>query len=205
MIETSVISANDDRWLAAALQVVRMGGLVAFPTDTVYGLGGLASDADVIEAVFHAKARPEEKSIPVLVAGWPEVKGIALPSTGAERLAAAFWPGPLTIVMERDSRMPASIGPEGTVGVRAPDHSVALALLRAAGPLATSSANVSAGPNARTADEVLGMLGGRIHLVVDGGRTPGGRPSTVVDCTGEMPRLVRAGPVTLAAVLAAWS
>ena len=202
--KTRVISAKGDRWLPEALAVVRDGGLVAFPTDTVYGLGGLASRAGAVEAIFLAKVRPEERSIPILVAGWTEVRGVALPAPPAERLAAAFWPGPLTIVMERDPSLPAAIGPKGTVGVRAPNHAVALALLREAGPLATSSANLSGDPSPRTAADVLGTLGGRIDLLIDGGQTPGGRPSTVVDCTGEMPRLLRSGPITLEAILAAW-
>jgi len=164
----------------------------------------LATEAEVVEAIFLAKMRPEERSIPILVAGWPQVRGVGLPAPPAERLAAAFWPGPLTIVMERDPNLPAAIGPSGTVGVRAPNHAVALALLRAAGPLATSSANLSGDPNPRSAAEVLGTLGGRIDLLIDGGQTPGGRPSTVVDCTGEAPRLLRPGPVALEAILAAW-
>ena len=202
--ETRVISAKGDRWLLQALAVVREGGLVAFPTDTVYGIGGLASKAEAVEAIFLAKARLEERSIPILVAGWPEVRGVAQPAPAAERLAAAFWPGPLTIVMERDPSLPAAIGPKGTVGVRAPNHAVALALLREAGPLATSSANLSGDPSPRTAADVLATLGDRIDLLIDGGQTPGGRPSTVVDCTGEMPRLLRPGPITLEAILAAW-
>src|SRR3990172_1322394 len=109
--KTRVISAKGDLWLPEALAVVRDGGLVAFPTDTVYGLGGLASKAEAVEAIFLAKARPEERSIPILVAGWTEVRGVALPAPPAERLAAAFWPGPLTIVMERDPSLPAAIGP----------------------------------------------------------------------------------------------
>src|SRR3990172_7139781 len=97
--ETRVISAKGDRWLPQALAVVRDGGLVAFPTDTVYGIGGLASKAEAIEAIFLAKARPEERSIPILVAGWPEVRGVAQPAPPAERLAAAFWPCPPLIAM----------------------------------------------------------------------------------------------------------
>ncbi|HLE23600.1 MAG TPA: L-threonylcarbamoyladenylate synthase [Anaerolineales bacterium] len=202
--ETRVISASEQDWLPAALAVIRGGGLVAFPTDTVYGLGGLATDADVVEAIFLAKARPDDKSIPVLVAGWPEVQGVARPGPRVQKLAAAFWPGPLTIVLERDTRLPAAIGSTGTVGVRAPNNAVALALLRAAGPLATSSANLSGDPSPRTAAEVLKSLAGRIDLLIDGGQVPGGRPSTVVDCTGEGPRLLRRGPVPLEAILAAW-
>jgi L-threonylcarbamoyladenylate synthase len=202
--ETRVIPVEDEGWLAAALAVLRQGGLVAFPTDTVYGLGALATDGRAIEAIFEVKARPGDKSIPVLVRGWPEVRGVALPDPRAERLASAFWPGPLTIVLHRDPRLPEVIGPSRTVGVRMPDHTVALALLQAGGPLATSSANRSGEASLRTAAEVIGVLGGRIGLVIDGGQTPGGRPSTVVDCTGDVPLLVRPGPVPLDDILAVW-
>ncbi len=202
--ETRLVSARDEGWLADALAILRDGGLVAFPTDTVYGLGALAARGEAVEAIYRAKARPAEKGIPVLVAGWAEVEGVALPSPRAERLASAFWPGPLTIVLQRDPRLPDAIGSGGTVGVRAPDHPVALDLLRAAGPLATSSANRSGEPSLQTAAEVMVVLGGRIDFVVDGGVAPGGQPSTVVDCTGEGPLLVRQGPVSLESILAVW-
>ena len=203
-LETRRISTETKGWLIEAVVVLRDGGLVAFPTDTVYGLGALAANGDAIEAIYRAKARPPEKSIPVLVAGWAHVDGIALPTDRAERLAAAFWPGPLTIVLKRDPRLARSVGPGGTVGVRAPNHAAALELLRSAGPLATSSANRSGEPSLRTAAEVLAILQGRIHLVVDGGESPGGLPSTVVDCTGELPVLVRDGQVGLQDILAIW-
>jgi tRNA threonylcarbamoyl adenosine modification protein (Sua5/YciO/YrdC/YwlC family) len=201
---TRVISADDPGWLPAALEMLLSGGLVAFPTDTVYGLGALATDGAAVEAIFRAKARPRDKSIPVLVGGWSEVEGVALPAPGAERLATAFWPGALTIVLQREPRLPPVIGPGGTVGIRAPDHPVALALLQAAGPLATSSANRSGDSPLCSAAEVLRDLSGRIDLVIDAGTTPGGQPSTVVDCTGEVPVLLRAGPLGLEEILAAW-
>jgi L-threonylcarbamoyladenylate synthase len=202
--ETRTVSVKEDGWLEAALAAFMQGGLVAFPTDTVYGVGGMATNGEVVEAIYQAKDRPVDRSIPVLVGGWTDLEGVALPPPRAERLAAAFWPGPLTIVVPRDQRLPAAIGPGTTVGVRAPAHAAALALVRAAGPLATSSANRSGEPSPLTALEVMGALEGRIDLVVDGGKAPGGRPSTVVDCTGDRPVLVRAGPVSLEDVLRVW-
>jgi L-threonylcarbamoyladenylate synthase len=204
-VETRRISIGRSDWLDEAVRVLHAGGLVAFPTDTVYGVGGLATDGGAIEAIYRAKGRAAEKAIPVLVSDWAHLEGVALSTPRAERLAAAFWPGPLTIVLRRDVRLPASLGPGDTVGVRAPDHPAALRLLLAAGPLATSSANRSGAPDPQTADQVWAVLEGRIDLVVDGGKCPGGRPSTVVDCTGESPVVLRQGPVALEAILAIWT
>lgn len=203
-VETRVVSAGEEGWLPHALEVLSAGGLVAFPTDTVYGLGAAVYDEEAVASIFRAKARPREKSIPILVAGWSEIKGIAEPVPAGERLARAFWPGPLTIVLPRSAGPSDRLWPSGTIGVRAPNHPVTLAILREAGALATSSANRSGGPSPRTAAEVLAHLEGRVNLVVDGGETPGGEPSTVVDCTGDGPVLLREGPVSLDAILAVW-
>jgi tRNA threonylcarbamoyl adenosine modification protein (Sua5/YciO/YrdC/YwlC family) len=202
--ETRMISTEEEGWLALALGVLSRGGLVAFPTDTVYGLGALASINEAVEAIYRAKARPPEKSIPVLVAGWAEASSVAVPVPPAERLARAFWPGPVTIVLRRTSRLDGALWPSGSVGVRAPNHPVALALLRSAGALATSSANRSGEPSVRTAGEVRRSLEGRVDLIVDGGRTPGGQASTVVDCTGVAPVVLREGPVSIEQIRAAW-
>jgi L-threonylcarbamoyladenylate synthase len=202
--ETRVVSADEENWLPKVLEVLLAGGLVAFPTDTVYGLGALASDEEAVASIFRAKARPLEKAIPVLVAGWSAVEGIAEPTSPAERLARAFWPGPLTIVLRRSAGLSDRLWASGTVGVRAPNHPVTLAILREAGALATSSANRSGEPSLRIATDVHTSLKGRVNLIVDGGATPGGEPSTVVDCTGEAPVLLREGPVSLDAILAVW-
>jgi tRNA threonylcarbamoyl adenosine modification protein (Sua5/YciO/YrdC/YwlC family) len=114
----------------------------------------------------------------------------------AARLARRFWPGPLTLVVPAHPALPANLSPLPTVGVRMPDHPVALALLRRTGPLAVTSANLSGQPSARTAGEVFAQLNGRIPLILDGGESPGGLPSTVVDCTGGKPVILRQGPIT---------
>jgi L-threonylcarbamoyladenylate synthase len=121
----------------------------------------------------------------------------------ARRLAEKFWPGPLTLVVVKRPELPSVVAPADTVGVRVPDHPVALHLLRAAGPLAVTSANRSGSPSPRTADEVRAELGGRIELILDGGECPGGRSSTVVDCTRESPLILREGPITLGQIEAA--
>ena len=203
-IETKLVSVEGPPWLEVALAALRGGGLVAFPTDTVYGVGALAFDGEAIRQIYRVKGRSAEKSIAILVSGREDAGRVATLFGPAQRLASAFWPGPLTLVVHRDAAVPQAIGPGDTVGVRAPDHQVALELLRSAGPLAASSANRSGGKSARTASEVVESLGGRIAVIIDGGVCPGGRPSTVVDCTGLEPVLLRDGPISLERIQAVW-
>lgn len=195
---------KDPLWMQTALGVLRAGGLIAFPTDTVYGVGAPAFDGEAIKRIFRAKGRPAEKSIPILVAGWKDAGAVVTPNRFAEELASVFWPGPVTLVVRRKETVPQAIGPGDTVGVRAPDHPVALELLHSTGPLATTSANRSGEASSRTAAEVASSLGGRIAIILDGGVCPGGSPSTVIDCTGPEPVLLRQGPISIKNVLAAW-
>jgi L-threonylcarbamoyladenylate synthase len=120
----------------------------------------------------------------------------------AARLAKRYWPGPLTLVVARNPDLPDILAPLPTIGVRVPDHPVALSLLSQTGPLAVTSANLSGSSNARTAKEVMKQLRGRIHLILDGGRTPGGVPSTVADCTSLDPVILRPGPISEEALIA---
>ncbi|MFZ5880064.1 MAG: L-threonylcarbamoyladenylate synthase [Chloroflexota bacterium] len=190
--------------IGQALRVLRAGGLAAFPTDTVYGLGALACDGPAVESIYAAKQRPVEKAIPVLIADLEDLDKVAahIPDL-AKKLAARFWPGPLTLVVPKEPTLPAAISASDTLAVRIPDHPAARALLRAAGPMAVTSANISGQPSPTDADEVLRQLNGRIPLVLDGGPTPGGIPSTLVDCLGAQPTLLRPGPLTLEQLLAA--
>ncbi len=183
--------------LRLAVEILREGGLVAFPTDTVYGVGSLAFDGTAVESIYAAKDRPLEKAIPVLIADASDLLKVAasIPES-ARRLAARFWPGPLTLVVPRDPGLPSAVSATDSVGVRVPDHEVARALLRLAGPMAVTSANISGGPTPTTAQEVLRQLDGRIPLILDGGATPGGMASTVVDCTGREPQILREGPIS---------
>ena len=202
-METQRIAASDPGAIPRALEVLRQGGLVAFPTDTVYGVGVSAFDPAGIEQLFVVKGRDAGKAIAVLLgdsADLPRVTAGMNPL--AERLAERFWPGPLTLVVPRHPGLPSILSPQPTIGVRMPDHPVALELLRRAGPLATTSANLSGQASPVTAQEVLNQLGGRIGLVLDGGQTPGGVASTVADCTGPAPVILRQGPLSLEELLA---
>jgi len=203
-MNTEMIRADDPQVLVRALQILRGGGLVAFPTDTVYGLGALASNEDAVKSIYVAKDRSPDKAIPILIASEDElIKVVRHVSPLAKKLAAGFWPGPLTLVLPKRGDLPASISASDTVGVRVPAHSAARALLRAAGPLAVTSANISGQESPRTAQEVLHQLGGRIPLILDGGETPGGVPSTLVDCVGAEPIILREGPVSFEQIQAA--
>ena len=194
---TLLLSANDES-IQAALKILRNGGLVAFPTDTVYGVGALAFNGTAVESIYIAKDRPIEKAIPVLIWDQDDMEkvGMDIPEI-AYRLASRFWPGPVTCVIPKQQTLPESVSATNTVGVRVPDHETARALLRAAGPMAVTSANISGRPSPSTAQEVLAQLGGRIDLIIDGGTTPGGVPSTLVDCTGEDIKILREGPISL--------
>jgi len=197
-VKTRLVPATSVDAIIQALEVLERGGLVAFPTDTVYGVGALAFNGDAVKSIYTAKKRPVEKAIPILLGGLEDLDKVAaeVPQI-AEKLASRFWPGPLTLVVPKHPRLPGVVSELSTVGVRMPDHLVAQGLLRATGPMAVSSANISGQDNPETAQEVMSQLSGRIHLVLDGGKTPGGVPSTVADCTGVKPVILREGPVTL--------
>ncbi|HBI45510.1 MAG TPA: threonylcarbamoyl-AMP synthase [Planctomycetales bacterium] len=182
--------------IARAAAVLRGGGLVAFPTETVYGLGALALDADAVGRIFAAKGRPANNPVIVHVADIAEAVAIAAEwPDAAERLARRFWPGPLTLIVPRGAAVPDVTTAGGlTVAIRVPAHPVALALLRAVGaPVAAPSANRSSELSPTRADHVLRGLDGRIDLVLDAGPTAGGIESTVFDVTTAPPRLLRPG------------
>jgi L-threonylcarbamoyladenylate synthase len=198
MPATLLVPISDPTAVGQALSVLQQGGLVAFPTDTVYGLAAPAFSNAGIERLFQAKDRDTSRAIAVLIGSADQLELLAASvSQVALRLAQRFWPGPLTLVVPRHPSLPGNLSPLPTIGVRMPDHEVALALLRLSGPLATTSANLSGGPNPLTAQDVLAQLDGRVDLILDGGPTPGGTPSTVVDCTTPNLRLLREGPLSL--------
>jgi L-threonylcarbamoyladenylate synthase len=184
--------------IATAAAILRDGGLVAFPTDTVYGVACAASQPGRLDALFALKRRPADRRIPVLVAGIDALPDGWLVDERTRLLAGRFWPGALTMVLP-----PASGGE--TQAFRAPNHPVALSLIAAAGPLLTTSANISDEPDTLDADDVLiafATQADELAAVVDGGRVAGGVPSTVVDLTADPARILREGPVTRDAVAA---
>lgn len=198
MTKTCMISADSPEAISAALEVIAAGGTVVFPTDTVYGLAASAFSAQAIEKLFQIKVRERGKPIAVLLGSLDQLKDVADdPSPAAIALAEKHWPGALTLVVPRHPQMPHNLSPLPTLGVRIPDHPAALALLQAAGPLAVTSANLSGQENTTTARQALSQLDGVVDLILDGGQTPGGVPSTVVDMTGETPRLLRQGPIEI--------
>jgi L-threonylcarbamoyladenylate synthase len=186
--------------VGAAARLLKAGELVAFPTDTVYGVGALVWDAAAVAKLYVAKLRSPDKAIPVLLADPADVTLVARDlSALALRLAGRFWPGPLTLVVPKGERVPDEVTAGGaTVAVRVPAHALARDLIRAAGaPLATTSANLSGQPSPVTAEEVAAQLCDGIAMILDGGRCPGGVPSTVVDVSGPEPVVLRQGPISL--------
>lgn len=206
-MQTEVITVRPDApqpdAIARAAEVIRRGGLVAFPTETVYGLGASALDPAAVGHIFAAKGRPANNPVIVHVANVEQVSRVAADwPESARRLAERFWPGPLTFVLSKQLALPDGVTAGGaTVAVRMPSHPVALALIRAAGvPLAAPSANRSSHLSPTRAEHVLRGLDGRIDLVLDGGPTTGGLESTVLDLTASPPRLLRPGLFTRGAL-----
>lgn len=193
-------AAPDADTIARAAAVIRAGGLVAFPTETVYGLGANALDAEAVERIFLAKRRPANDPLITHIAGVRDMYRLAktVPAY-ATLLAEAFWPGPLTMVMARGEAVPDNVSSGlPTVAVRMPIHPVARALIDAAGtPIAAPSANTFTRPSATTAAHVLEDLYGRVDVVIDGGPTPLGLESTVIDLTVNPPVVLRPGGVVL--------
>jgi L-threonylcarbamoyladenylate synthase len=181
--------------IARAVEILRLGGVVAMPTDTVYGLAVSWERADRLPALYALKRRPPEKQIAALISGLEHAVAGGWAADGrAMRLAGRYWPGPLTLVLG------GSVGPSGpSQGFRVPDHPVALDLIGAAGPLLVTSANLSGEPDTLDADDVLVAFAtqqSELNAVVDGGRVPGGIASTVIDLTVSPARIVRDGPIT---------
>ena len=188
------------RHIRAAAEALRRGGLVAYPTETFYALGALAGDARAVQRLAHAKGRPDGKPLPLLAADLAAVEQVAVLEGAAARLAARFWPGPLTLVLPARPGLPEEVSAgTGTVGIRVPGAEVARALAREAhGPLVSTSANLAGGsPPVRAAD-IDAELRARLDHVLDGGATPGGLASTVVAVEGGSLRVLRAGAVPAA-------
>ena len=192
------ILPDGDAARAEAVNLLRGGGIVAVPTDTVYGIAADMALPDAIERLFAAKRRPPEKAVAVLLADVSQAEALGVMSPAARVLGERFWPGGLTLVLPLRSgvHLPRVLaGGAQTIGVRVPDHPAPRALAAILGPLPTTSANVSGEPDARDAQEIAGRLGEALALVIDGGPIRGGLASTVVDCTGERPVVRRLGAI----------
>jgi L-threonylcarbamoyladenylate synthase len=193
-----------ERWSAdpsnvsRAAQRLREGAVIAFPTDTLYAVGSRARDAVAVKRLYDIKRRPAAQPLVWLVSGAEQVGAVAQVSKAAEGLMQRFWPGPLTLVL------PTRGGEKGaTIAVRAPNHEVALALLHSLGePIASSSANRAGETPPVDADQVIDRLGEAIDLVIDGGVCQIGQPSTILDLSGESPRILRQGVIPAASLIA---
>ena len=196
-MHTATISISHPKVLDQAVRLVRQGQVVGVPTDTVYGLACRFDSAQAMTDLYTAKARPPEKALPVLLGDAEQVIQVAATVTpAAQALMARFWPGALTVVLAARPELPSILTAGGaTVAVRIPDHGFVRDLARQAGPLASSSANRSGGPNCQSAPEVLAQLAGRIPLLVDGGSSPLAQASTVLNLTTTPPGILREGPV----------
>jgi L-threonylcarbamoyladenylate synthase len=197
-MRTQIIATTDPEAIEKAVQLLKAGGLVAFPTDTVYGVGAYAVLPQAVERIFHVKGRPLDKAIPLLLSGAESLPQVARDvGPEAQLLTKKFWPGALTVVLHRRTVVPDVVTAGGpTVALRVPDHPFTLKLIRAAGaPIATTSANLTGQPDPRTAQEVAHYLEGRIELILDGGRCPGGIPSSVIDLTRTPPLILRPGAI----------
>ena len=209
---TALRLSDDDRGRSAAIGALRAGGIVGLPTDTVYGIAVALSTPDGVERLFAVKDRPPDKAISVLVDGLDQLEVLVRIPRAAAILGQVGWPGGLTLVLPLRPAVVGAFLPSAltagtaTLGVRIPAHPCPRALARAMGPLPTTSANLSGAPDALEAEAVAAALGGSLDLILDGGRTRGSVPSTVVDCAAEdgLARVLRVGalaPSVLAAAL----
>ena len=199
-MKADVFHASDENARRRAVEVLRAGGLVAFPTDTVYGLAVLPWDVDAVTRLYEAKQRPSDRPIPLLLSDTDQLNRVAMVPPQFRRrfrkLTTRFWPGGLTLVLSKTEIVPDVISPGPTVAVRVPDLPLARALIRdAGGVLAVTSANLSGQPNPITAQEVEEQLGDRIDLILDGGLCRECIPSTILDCTFHPPLLLRRGAI----------
>jgi L-threonylcarbamoyladenylate synthase len=200
-----VVVADDASGYAAAARVLRDGGVVALPTDTVYGIAVALETTGGIDRLFEAKRRPADRAIMLLLDDADQATSVGAWSRSAAALAREFWPGGLTVVI--DQLPGANLPPEltagrRTIGLRVPDHGCPRALAAAVGPLPVTSANLSGLPPASDAAEIAVQLGDAVDCIIDGGPAHGGPASTVVDCTLEPVRILRAGEVSVEAVAA---
>jgi L-threonylcarbamoyladenylate synthase len=196
-VTARIVRAEEPDAVEQALAVWQAGGLVAIPTDTVYGLSALPNCTDALRRLWRIKGRDDGAFIALLLSDLEELPRFAVLPEAVRPLVQRFWPGPLTLMLPRTEAVPPEIGEGPRVGIRLPALPLACALIRAAGgALAVTSANLPGHPPARSAQEVLAQLGPEVDLVVNGGWVPIGVSSTVVDCTRWPPVIVREGPIS---------
>lgn len=191
-----VFTVDSPNAISEALKVLSTDGIFIFPTDTVYGIGCSVFQPLAIDKIYKVKGRDFNKALPILISDLDQISIIAETiNNKTKNLMRVFWPGPLTIVVRKNSLLPKNLSPYDTVGIRMPNHSWLLNLIKISGPLASTSANLSGQPESRNIDEVLKSLDGKVNLIIDGGQSPSVQPSTVVDCHTEEIKILREGPI----------
>ena len=199
----SKLSLELDAQVRRAVSILKQGGVVVYPTDTVYGLGAAMDQPAAINRIFEIKERPRGMALPLLLSDIHQVALItgSVPPA-AMKLARAFFPGALTIILPKSAAVPDAITAGArTVAFRVPAHPVALALIKGVGmPVVGTSANRSGQPSALTASEAAAQIGGKVDMIIDGGRSPGGTESTIIDLAGEKPVIRRQGAITFAKI-----
>jgi L-threonylcarbamoyladenylate synthase len=197
-VETRLFRSGDPSAVREAAGYLRLGYPIVFPTDTVYGIGVDANDAQAIERLYVIKQRSQAKGIPVLLADENDLEKVAVSvPVIARSLIKKYWPGPLTLIVPRHPKLPATISPGENVAVRIPDHPVARELIRAAGgAVATTSANLSGQQPATSGLEAIAAFNGEVAAIIDDGPSPGNIPSTIVDCTADYPVVLRTGALS---------
>ncbi|MFC1969981.1 L-threonylcarbamoyladenylate synthase [Chloroflexota bacterium] len=183
------------REIEKGVRILKKGGVIAFPTDTVYGLAADAFNSRAVERIYEIKNRPRHQQLPLLIADTSQLTAMAGEIPGiAWFLAERFWPGGLTLVLPKADYLPAYLAPGHSIAVRVPNHPICLTLIQHLGnPVIGTSANISGQPAALTADEVGQQLGGKIDFIINGGKCPGGKESTVVDISSQEPAILRQG------------
>ena len=196
---TEYIKGSDDCGIERSGEILRNGGLVAFPTETVYGLGANGLNADAVKSIYEAKGRPSDNPLILHITSLEQAEQIAELNENAIKLARRFWPGPMTVVLPKKSIVPKRVtGGLSTVAVRMPSNDTARKLINAAGvPIAAPSANISGKPSPTTAKDVARDMDGKIPIIIDGGDCDIGIESTVIDLAGDVPMILRPGGITL--------
>jgi L-threonylcarbamoyladenylate synthase len=193
------LTASIQKQVEQAVIILKQGGIVACPTDTVYGVGAAINIEPAVERVYQIKGRPRSRALPILLAEKYQIAEVAkIVPPLARRLADRFFPGALTIVLPKaDSVSDIVTGGRKTIAIRIANHPIPIAVVRGLGvPIVGTSANLSGSPSALTAEEVRAQIGDRVDMIIEGGRCPGGRESTIIDLSGEKPLILRQGPIS---------
>jgi len=208
ILKVEMDSPRNERVISQAAQIILNGGVLAFPTETFYGLAALASDWQAVERVYLLKKRSPDKSLSILLSDLVQLENwVEKIPTEAHHLIARFWPGPLTLVFAAAKHLPTNLtAGTGKVGARISPHPIAHALVQAVGaPITATSANRSGEPSCHSSADVLNQLGDDLEAVLDAGLTPGGKVSTIVDVTIRPPKILRTGAIASQEVLSCWA